>query len=238
MSVFLNSNLNLLCKNSIIFNFSINKILININFSSKTIFKENYKLGKNTHTNNNLHGIVLEKVYHIGDIVYKSQKTKVLYSDILDYVNVNYSNNFPTANPQFINNEFVILILSKPTTFLKLTCILIHELGHIITLKEISKEHYIKDISELSLHSKEAFYEAGTFEGLADAFAYAQCKGNKDLFEFLKTKYYLLFYGSEGKYPQLKKIRKDISYFLEYKAGYSSIIKEDIYSSNKIKEFL
>jgi hypothetical protein len=236
MGVFLKRNVS--CSENDYFVFTNKHFKVEINFKSDIIPVRNYILSKKTHTNQNVHGKILPVLTEVGYIEYNKLKTKILYSNELEKDVSLLNKNLPTATPQYINNEFVILVLAKPKSYLHLITIILHELGHIVTLKQEGKDHYIKDLSKLLLSGKGAMYMAGRFEGLADAFAYAKAKGTTEIISFLKEKYYLLAYGSEDEFPQLIKIRQNFNNFESYKSGYCSVIKKDIYSSDKVREFL
>ena len=218
-------------------NETIGHCKIDLDFSSKKVFSNNYKLSNKTHTNDSVYGIVLPALFEIGNINYKGENFKVLISDYDFGDAFKNSKNIPGANPQYINGEFVILCLMYKFYVGAFVCTCIHELGHIITLRGTKFEGVLTDISKYGFNTKEEIYQAGIEEGLADAFMFAQIKDNKTLVKRRTTQngYYFLFHGTD---PKLEVYRKKIPHYKEYYKGYSSIIYTDIYSSPKVKRFI
>ena len=215
----------------------IGKIILDLDFSNRIPFTTNYTLTKKTHSNENLHGTVLPNLYEIGALRYKGEKFKIIISDYDFGLSTNPKNpkNIPAGNPQFINNEYVVLLLNYHLNTNLLRAICIHEVGHIITLRNTSSAVVLSDMSAVSMH----MFDAGVEEGKADAFMYAQIKNSTIMQSLVEAKkgYYFLFYGDPIKDPILLEYRKRVRNYEEYFRGYSSIIYKDIYSSPKVKEF-
>lgn len=239
MGVFLTESVNY--KELVSDNFTMNKIYnkckINVDFNTKKIVSTNYLLSKKTHSNENLHGIILPTLFEVGSISYKDISCKIL---ITNYNGFENPKDIPAGNPQYINGEFVILCLIHNFQVGYFVNLCLHEFGHIVTVvgKDNRAEELMKDLSNWTV-SKESMYLSGKNEGLADSFMFAQIinKNDKKIFleKMTKNGYYALFHGTD---PKLEVYRKKIPHYKEYYKGYSSIIYTDIYSSPTVKQYM